>query len=98
MSESVAAMTRAAKVEAFSSWSAWRMRAMSRVRVAVAEGFSPVSNPQEIAGVGERAVGRDDLETLADAVVDGDQHGDLRGEVVGLADVGVVVLSFSSAS
>ena len=53
-------------------------------------GLFAVEHPQEVAGVGEGAVGRNDFEALADAVVDGDDHGDLRGEVVGLAHVGVV--------
>ncbi len=53
-------------------------------------GLDAVEHPEEVAGVGERAVGRNDFVTLADAVVDRDDHGDLRGEVVSLADVGVV--------
>jgi len=40
--------------------------------------------------VGERGVGRDDLLALADAVEDGDDHGDLCGEAEALADVGGV--------
>ena len=43
MSVSVAAATRAAKVEAFSSWSAWSVNAMSIARTAVGLGRSPVS-------------------------------------------------------
>ena len=53
MSDRVAAMTRAAKVLALSSWSAWRMSATSRARVAVSEGLSPLSMPEEVGGVGE---------------------------------------------
>ena len=49
MSDSVAAMTRAAKVEAFSSWSACRISAMSKARVAVSEGFSPLSIHRKFA-------------------------------------------------
>ena len=49
MSARVAAMTRAAKVLALSSWSAWRMSAMSKVRVAVSEGFSPLSIQRKLA-------------------------------------------------
>ena len=41
MSESVAAVTRAAKVEALNSWSAWRMSATSKVLVANSVGFLP---------------------------------------------------------
>ena len=43
MSVSVAAATRAANVEAFSSWSACRISATSKARVASAFGRSPVS-------------------------------------------------------
>ncbi len=43
MSASVAAVTRAANVEAFSSWSACRTRAMSKARTASAVGFAPFS-------------------------------------------------------
>ena len=43
MSVSVAAATRAANVEAFSSWSACSVSAMSIARTAVALGRSPVS-------------------------------------------------------
>jgi hypothetical protein len=43
MSVSVAAATRAAKVDAFSSWSACRMSATSNARVARPLGRSPVS-------------------------------------------------------
>ena len=92
MSARVAAMTRAAKVLAFSSWSACRISAMSKARVAVSEGFSPLSIQRKLAGVRERAVGFDDWLAFADAIEDGDDHGDLRGEAVGLADVGVVRL------
>ena len=42
-SESVAAMTRAANVEAFSSWSACSVSAMSKALTAVGFGRSPVS-------------------------------------------------------
>ena len=49
MSDRVAAITRAAKVEAFSSWSAWRMSATSNVLVAVDEGFSPFSIHRKLA-------------------------------------------------
>jgi len=86
-------MTRAAKVEAFSSWSACRIRAMSSVRVAVSEGFSPRSIHRKLAEW--RANGRaEQSPALADAVVDGHQHGDLRGQIVALAHVGVVRVVF----
>ena len=42
----------------------------------------------------ERAVGRHNLQALAQAVVDGYDHGDLRGQVVTFADVGVVGVVF----
>jgi hypothetical protein len=42
MSESVAAVTRAAKVEAFSSWSAWRMSETSRASTNSESGTLPV--------------------------------------------------------
>ena len=48
-SERVAAVTRAAKVEAFSSWSACRMRAISSAFSAVAEGYSPFSIHRTLA-------------------------------------------------
>jgi hypothetical protein len=41
ISESVAAVTRAANVEAFSSWSACKMRAISNALSAVTEGGAP---------------------------------------------------------
>ena len=43
MSERVATVTRAANVEAFSSWSAWRISAVSIAFSASALGFRPVS-------------------------------------------------------
>ena len=49
MSESVAAETRAANVEAFSSWSACRMSATSKARVASGPGRSPVSMYRTLA-------------------------------------------------
>src|SRR5581483_886629 len=45
----VASVTRAAKVEAFNSWSACRMSAMSKARSAVGEGFSPFSISRKLA-------------------------------------------------
>ena len=53
-------------------------------------GLDAVQHPQKIGRVAQRAVGRHDLLALADAVVNGHDHGDLRGQVVGLAHVGVV--------
>ncbi len=62
-------------------------------------GLLAVEHPEEVGGVGERGVGVDDGLAFADAIEDGDDHGDLRGEAVGFADVGVVrVVGFSSAS
>src|SRR5207245_4630485 len=42
-SDSVAAVTRAANVDALNSWSAWRMSATSKVLVARSVGFLPLS-------------------------------------------------------
>ena len=53
-------------------------------------GLLAVEHPEEVGGVGERWVGLDDGLAFADAVEDGDDHGDLRGEAEGLADVGFV--------
>ena len=62
-------------------------------------GLLAVEHPEEVGGVGEALVGFDDGLAFADAVEDGDDHGDLRGEAEGLADVGVVgAVGFSSAS
>ena len=41
-SDRVAAVTRAAKVEALNSWSAWRMSATSKVLAASGVGFLPL--------------------------------------------------------
>ncbi len=57
-------------------------------------GLDAVEHPEKIAGVVERAVGGDDFKAFAEAVVDGHDHGDLRGEVVGLAHIGVVGVVF----
>ena len=46
---SVAAVTRAAKVDAFSSWSACRTSATSNARAASADGRSPVSSNRKFA-------------------------------------------------
>ena len=43
---------------------------------------------EEVGSVGEGCVGFDDKLAFADAVEDGDQHGDLGGEVKALAEVG----------
>ena len=48
-SASVAAMTRAANVEALSSWSAWRMSATSNARTTSVSGISPVSRYSVLA-------------------------------------------------
>ena len=63
---------------------------MSRVRVAVSEGFSPLSIQRKLPAWESELIGLDDGLALADAIEDGDDHGDLRGEAIGLADVGVV--------
>src|ERR1700719_4761687 len=49
MSDNVAAVTRAAKVEAFNSWSACRMREISNARSALADGFVPLSCNRKFA-------------------------------------------------
>ena len=48
-SDSVAAVTRAANVEALNSWSAWRMRATSKVFAASGVGFLPLSMYRKLA-------------------------------------------------
>jgi hypothetical protein len=49
-----------------------------------------VEHPEEVCGVREGVIGFDDGLALADAIEGGDDHGDLSGEAVGFADVGVV--------
>ena len=49
MSVSVAAATRAANVEAFSSWSAWSTSATSNARAASSDGRWPVSMYRKLA-------------------------------------------------
>ena len=49
-----------------------------------------VEHPQEIAGVRKGAIGRNDFEALANAIVNGNDHRDLGGQVVRLADICVV--------
>ena len=49
MSESVDAITRAANVLAFSSWSACRISATSSARTAVSDGFTPFSMRRKFA-------------------------------------------------
>ncbi len=55
------------------------------------DGLFAVEHPEEIGGVGERGIGLDDVLALADAIEGSDQHGHLRGQREGLADVGVVI-------
>src|ERR1700722_14970860 len=50
MSARVAAMTRAAKVLALSSWSAWRMSAIWKARGGVWGGLSPLSTRRNLGG------------------------------------------------
>ncbi len=57
-------------------------------------GLDAIEHPEKIAGVAERTIGRNDFETFAKPVVDGDDHGDLRGQVVGFADIGIVRVVF----
>ena len=49
-----------------------------------------IEHPDEVGSVREGLVRVDDGLALADAIEDGDDHGDLRGEPVGLAHVAVV--------
>ncbi len=49
MSENVDAITRAANVLAFSSWSACRISATSSARVAVSDGFTPFNMRRKFA-------------------------------------------------
>ena len=53
-------------------------------------GLLAVEHPEEVGGVREGGVGLDDGLAFADAIEDGDDHGNLRGEAEGFADVGVV--------
>ncbi len=53
-------------------------------------GLLAVEHPEEVGGVGERLVGFDEGLAFADAVEEGDDHRDLRGEAEGFADVRVV--------
>src|SRR5581483_3373249 len=53
-------------------------------------GFNAIQHPEKIAGVGKGAVGRNNFLTLSNAIVDGYDHGNLGGKVIGLADVRVV--------
>ena len=87
MSDSVEAITRAANVLAFSSWSACRIRATSSARTAVSDGFTPFSMRRKFARVRQVAVRVDDRLAFADAVEDGHDHGDLRGQPVALAHI-----------
>ena len=49
-----------------------------------------MSIQRKLAACESDGVGFDDGLAFADAIEDGDDHGDLRGEAEGLADVGVV--------
>ena len=49
MSDSVEAITRAVNVEAFISWSAWRIRATSNVLTASSDGRSPDNMYRKLA-------------------------------------------------
>ena len=57
MSVRVATVTRAANVEAFSSWSAWRIRATSRAWASVSLGSLPVSWYRKLAAVDRPGLG-----------------------------------------
>ena len=53
-------------------------------------GLFAVEHPEEVGSVREGGISIDDGLTFADAVEDGDDHGDLGCQAEGLADVGVV--------
>ena len=57
-------------------------------------GLDAVEHPKEVGRVVQRAVGRHHFFSLAQPVVDGHDHGDLRGQVIALAHVGVVRIVF----
>ena len=52
-----------------------------------------VEHQEEVGGVGKRAVGLDNVLAFADAIVGGDDHGDLRGQADCLVDVGIVIVA-----
>ena len=56
------------------------MSAISKAWVAVVGGLHAVEHPEEVGGVGEGGIGLDDGLAFADAIEEGDDHGDLRGE------------------
>jgi len=84
-------MTRAAKVLALSSWSAWRMSAMSKAAGGGVGGLLAVEHPEELAAWERDLSASTTGLPLRIAVEEGDDHGDLRGEAERFADVGVVV-------
>jgi len=53
-------------------------------------GLLSVEHPEEVSRVGERGIGLNDGLAFADAIEEGHDHGDLRSESEGFADVGVV--------
>ena len=100
MSVSVAADTRAANVEAFSSWSACSTSAMSNARIASALGRLPGEHVEEVGGVAERRIRLDGAAASLHAAVGRDDAGHLRREADRLAvlrlrravvDLGVVL-------
>ena len=93
MSASVAAMTRAAKVRSVELVVGVEDESDVEGAVGGVGGLLAVEHPEEIGGVGKRLVGFDDGLAFADAIEDGDDHGDLRGEAEGFADVGVVIVA-----
>jgi hypothetical protein len=54
-------------------------------------GFGAVEHPEKIGSVIQRRIGLDDGLALADAVVAGDQHRQLRGQSERFADVRIVI-------
>ncbi len=53
-------------------------------------GLFAVQHPEEVGRVREGLIRRDHRLALANAVEEGDEHGDLRGEPVALAHIGLV--------
>ena len=88
MSQSVAAVTRAAKVLALKPCSAWSTRAASSTRVERFVRLRAGQHEEEIGGDGEFGLGLDGLLALAQAMEIGDDGRKLSREPDGLAAIG----------
>ena len=86
MSDSVEAITRAVKVEAFISWSACRIRPRRRSSPPRVRPL-PGEHVEEVGGVGELVVGSDRLEPAAATVVTRDHRRHLGDQPGGLGKV-----------